>query len=250
MAIPPRTLGRPAPGNTNYQGTGAPDQQLDRDEDRIPAFDPDYDKDDRDKDRGGSATNKNVNTVTGGNVTIGDVGSNNVTRINAKNKAQEFKKKKEAAESEEAKADTDADVSNEIKQEKEDQKPDNPFSGKTNEYGDPIGTGYIGGWPPNHYGDYTGKDGTFTPRSEYNRPSGIPERSVTVRNSDGSKGGFRDYSDIREKKGGYNGPYNQPYPDSPFKMKLFGGSGGYNFNRGGGRTPMRRGAGIRRTGRG
>ena len=118
MAIPPRTLGRPAPGNTNYQGTGAPDQQLDRDEDRIPAFDPDYDKNDRDKDRGGSATNKNVNTVTGGNVTIGDVGSNNVTRINAKNKAQEFKKKKEAVESEEAKADTDADVSNETEQEK------------------------------------------------------------------------------------------------------------------------------------
>jgi len=36
-------------------------------------------------------------------------------------------------------------------------------STKTNEYGDPIGTGYQGG-SPNFYRDYTGADGTFTPR--------------------------------------------------------------------------------------
>ena len=209
MAIPPRTLGRPAPGSTNYQGTGAPDPQLDPDKDRIPAFDPDYDRDDRDKDRSGSATNKNVNTVTGGNVTIGDVGSNNVTRINAKNKAQEFKKKKEAAESEEAKADTDADVSNETEQEKTERIK------AAREQDD---------------------------RDKRSRPSGIPERSVTGRNDDGSKYGFSTYSnrrDGRTRKG--------QAEESGF---MYGGSGGYNFNRGGGRTPMRRGAGIRRTGRG
>lgn len=230
MAIPPRTAGRPAPGSTNYQGTGAPDPQLDPDEDRIPAFDPDYDRDDRDKDRSGSATNKNVNTVTGGNVTIGDVGSNNVTRINAKNKAQEFKKKKEAAESEEAKADTDADVSNETKQEKEEMSKDAKFTTTEvkHKFDDP------------RLAKIYGPD-------RLKRPSGIPERSVTVRNPDGSKGGFRDYGyggttdrrDGRTKKGRAE--------ESGF---MYGGSGGYNFNRGGGRTPMRRGAGIRRTGRG
>lgn len=226
MAISPRTAARPAPGNTNYQGTGAPDQQLDRDEDRIPAFDPDYDKDDRDKDRSGSATNKNVNTVTGGNVTIGDVGSNNVTRINAKNKAQEFKKKKEAAESEEAKADTDADVSNETKQEKEEMFKDAKFETQEVKYkpNDPR----LAEINRNYY--------------ERNKPSGIPERSVTVRNPDGSKGGFSTYTDRRDSRAGRGG-------DANFRS-IGSFSGGYNFNRGGGRTPMRRGAGIRRTGRG
>ena len=123
-----------------------------------------------DKDRGGSATNKNVNTVTGGNVTIGDVGSNNVTRINAKNKAQEFKKKKEAVESEEAKADTDADVSNEAEK-----KAENKFD--TQEI------------------------------------RGIPERSITVRNPDGGRGGFRDYgyggpTDRRDSRAGRGGDAN------------------------------------------
>ena len=48
------------------------------------------------------------------------------------------------------------------------QQPSNPpKSTGTNKYGDPVGTGYQGG-SPNFYRDYTGKDGTFTPR----RPSG------------------------------------------------------------------------------
>lgn len=218
MAIPPRTLGRPAPGNTNYQGTGAPEQQLDLD----------YDKDNQGKNRGGSATNKNVNTVKGGNVTIGDVGSNNVTRINAKNKAQEFKKKKEAAESEEAKADTDADVSNETEREQEKDERIENTKVRTADFQDGNGNG-------------------IDDRDERDRPSGFPERLVTVRNPDGSKGGFRDYgyggpTDRRDSRAGRGGDANFGY--------LYGGSGGYNFNRGGGRTPMRRGAGIRRTGRG
>ena len=41
---------------------------------------------------------------------------------------------------------------------------------RLNQYGDPVGTVYRGG-SPNFYGDYTGVDGTFTPKSTFDGSS-------------------------------------------------------------------------------
>lgn len=207
MAIPPRTAGRPKPGmQPNYDASGAPIPE--------PQLDPYYDKDEN-KSGGGSntrggETNKNVNTVKGGNVTIGDVGSNNITRINAKNKAQEYMQKREAAESDEAKADTDADVSDESGREK------------------------------SNLRELIEKERELSRAIVKERD--FPERSVTYIDNDGRKGGFTDYRIPKDRRA-----VSERTEESGF---MYGGSGGYNFKRGGGRTPMRKGAGIRRTSRG